>query len=365
MKKTLASLLLVLLTFAGCLELDAQDITMRYDEANDRIDIHVVYRGLFAEGGQGSDRDPLAKAIKDLANVRETGEAVFWCNWPFSLDLTSEQPPPVQAMLAHVDIENGTLFTDMQGRLCGTQFVRIREAKAFVQKLNLALELWAQAQLVSGTPEPGGRHTWDADTKDLLREFLRSGEKMIALEPGRIEFRLPLSAKDHAWLRARIEKHFADHMPSEVVRRVGVKAFRDGGGDAMNTSIQQQTVNVPGEELKGELRRSASYRFFWDNEISYVREPELTRIAFGVHGNKELAIKKASDGLYHPALLEKLRADGEKIEDGVPDQELVRRFDAFCKRDAVLPPKVAALRAGGDKGKVGEKKEERKDGGGK
>ena len=50
MKKTFAALLFVLFAFTGCLEFDAQDITIRYDEAADRIDIHVVYRGLFAEG---------------------------------------------------------------------------------------------------------------------------------------------------------------------------------------------------------------------------------------------------------------------------------------------------------------------------
>jgi hypothetical protein len=73
---------------------------------------------------------------------------------------------------------------------------------------------------------------------------------------------------------------------------------------------------------------------------------ERTRVSFGVAGDRDLRIVKASEGLYHPALLDKLRANGETIEDGLPEQELVRRFDAFGKRDAVLPPKVAALRKG-------------------
>ena len=108
------AVLLLCLTLPGCLEVDGQEITIRRDEAADRIDVHVVHRGLFAENGQGSSNDPLAKAVKDLADVRAGGEVVFWCNWPVTFDLTREYPAPAQALLAHVDVENGGLFTDHQ-----------------------------------------------------------------------------------------------------------------------------------------------------------------------------------------------------------------------------------------------------------
>jgi hypothetical protein len=344
MKKTLAALLFVLFALTGCLEFDAQDVTIRYDEAKDRIDIELVYRGLYAEGGND---DPLGKAVKDLAAARDRGEVAFWCNWPFSFDLTRDYAAPVKAMLAHVDVENGSLFTDPQGVLCGQQFVRIRDAKAFVQKLNTLLDLFVQQQLLGGTNGHGGKHMWDADTKDLVREFGRAGEKLLVVEPGRLEVRLPMSAKDHAWLRTQIEAHFLDNMPREVVRSLGVAARRAGGGDVVDTSVADSSVTVPGEQLRNELRRSASYRFFWDNELTLLREPELSRLSFGVRGEKELRIVKSTDGLYHPLLLNKLRETGETIEDGLPDQELARRFEAFGKREAVLPPKVAALRSGG------------------
>ena len=64
-----------------------------------------------------------------------------------------------------------------------------------------------------------GKHLLDDDTQDLVREFLRGGEKMFVLEPGRIELRLPFSAKDHQWLKQQIEEHFFDNMPREVLRR--------------------------------------------------------------------------------------------------------------------------------------------------
>mgnify|MGYP003644900321 CR=1 FL=1 len=40
----------------------------------------------------------------------------------------------------------------------------------------------------------------------------------------------------------------------------------------------------------------------------------------------------------------KLRADKFQIEDGLPAQELFRRFNEFQARDAKLPTKLAAKR---------------------
>lgn len=336
--------LLLCLVLAGCLEVDGQEITIRRDEAADRIDIHVVHRGLFAENGQGSSNDPMAKAVKDLADVRAGGEVVFWCNWPMTFDLTREYPAPVQAMLANVDVENGGLFTDPQGLLCGHQFVRIRNATAFVKQLNTLLELWVQTQLLGGTPGRGGRHQWDDDTKEAVREFLRSGEKLLVVETGRIEVRLPLSPRDHAWFKNQLERLVLDGVPREMLRRRRTADHRAAGGDPTDTSFVDGAVTVPGEQVRDDLLRAPTNRFLWDNEFGWQREPELTRVSLGVAGG-DLRVVKASEGLYHPALLNKLRENGESIEDGVPDQELARRFEAFQKRDAVLPPKVAELRA--------------------
>ena len=83
-----------------------------------------------------------------------------------------------------------------------------------------------------------------------------------------------------------------------------------------------------------------------DHEWSLVRTAERTTIVLGTGESPEMRLRKASDGLYHDALLKKLREADESIEDGLPDQELERRFVAFRGRDAVLPPKVAELRAG-------------------
>ncbi|HEX5050966.1 MAG TPA: hypothetical protein VFZ65_04270 [Planctomycetota bacterium] len=336
-----------LLLCGGCLEFDAQDITVRYDAKADRIDALLVYRGLFAESGNGSGDKPLDKAIKDLADARQTGEFVFWNNWPLRVDLTNERPAPVMALMAHIDVENGGLFTDPHGVLCAYQFVRVREARAFLQKVNLLFEVGLQARLASGWNAYGPAHTFDDDTKDMVREFLRSGEKLLTLEPGRLEVRLPCSAKDHAWLKGQLEQHFVLNAPREMLRRAATAARRSGGGDVTDTSVAEGAVDLRGGELRDAVRQCPSVRFFWDNDWSLQRDPELTTVGLGVRGAAELCVHKASEGLYHDSLLKALREKGETIEDGLPEQELARRFEAFRGRDAVLPPKLAERRGAG------------------
>lgn len=336
---------------AGCLEFDAQEITIRHDPKADRIDMLFVYRGLFVESGNGSSDKPVEKALKDLEKVLQNGEFLFWCNWPFGIDPTGDQKPPVAALLAHVDVENGALFTDPKGVLCGYQFVRIREAKAFVEKLNTMLELAAQAGLAAGIDG----HRLDGDTRELLREFQRGGEKMLVVEPGRIALQLPCSTKDHRWLKQQFEQRFLDNAPREMGRRVGVAKLRASGEDSTVTNVQQQSVELTGDQLKDSLRQSASFRFFWDNDFTIARSQELTTIGLGTAGDPELRIQKASDGLYHDSLHKALRERGDRIEEGLPDQELDRRFEAFRGRDAVLPAMLAEKRRTSGAEKTGGK----------
>lgn len=345
MRRLLVAALVLLLAFAGCLELDGQEVTLRYDVAADRIDVLLVYRGLFVENDGRTEEDPLTKALKDLADARETGEFVLWNNWPLTFDLTKDYAAPRAALAEHVDVENGSLFTDPQGVLCAYQFVRIRDAKAFVQKVNTLLELAIQAGLAGGwRGGDGEQHRLDDDTRDSARDFLRDGQKMLTVEPGRVALRLPLSAKDHAWLKKQLDRHFLDNMPREIVQRHAVAERRGAGESVTDTSVTAASVAIGGGELEAAIARAPSYRFFWDNDFSIERTQELTTIGLGVVGDPELHVTKAPSGLYHPKLLEALRERKEPIEDGVPDQEIARRFEAFHGRDAVLPPKLAAKR---------------------
>lgn len=335
--------LLLSTTLAGCLELDGQQITVRFDPAADRIDLHVVHRGLFAEGKAERGRDPLARALADLDEVRATGKVALWSNFPFVFDptRTGEQ---AAALLAYVDVENGGLFTDADGVLCGHQLVRIRGATAFVRQANGLLAAELRALFAS---DRDGRHRFDDESRARLDAFLQDGGELLAIGDGRIEVRLPLSARDHAWLMAQFEERLLEQMTAEAARRVAVAEHRAAGGPASDTGVDVAATRMAPRDLANGLRRAPSWRFFWDNDVDRVRAPGLTTIGVGVRGQPELRLVKASDGLWHPALLEALRARGEKIEAGVDDEQLAAHFAAFRERDPVLPPKLAELRAPG------------------
>ncbi|MFN6192906.1 MAG: hypothetical protein ACK5BN_03675 [Planctomycetota bacterium] len=331
-----------LLLLAACLEFDGQDVSLRYDEAADRIDLHLVYRGLDAGGGA----DAVDKALQQLTDARRDGTFALWQNWPFQFAIPRNNELALQTLLAHVDVENGGLFTDPTGALCAHQFVRIRDAKAFVQQVNTLLDVWVAGELANGTKVGSDRHRWDADTRDLVREFARSGQHLVALRQGSIELRLPLSAHDHAWLRASVFRNFAEAAGEEALRSAVVAERRAEGGAPAETTVAASAKAAWTQRAAGErVAATAAMRFLASNEWSVAREPERTRITFGVAGQRDLALTKAADGLYHPQLLAALREGNAAIEDNVPDQELARRFDAFTQRAAVLPPAVATVRA--------------------
>ena len=84
-------LCLLFLLFPGCLEFDGQEVTMRYDAEADRIDLLIVYRGVFYESGS-SDND-MTKAFKEYDEVMAKGTSFFWSNWPLEVDLTETGTP--------------------------------------------------------------------------------------------------------------------------------------------------------------------------------------------------------------------------------------------------------------------------------
>ncbi len=341
MKKLLGSALSLLLAVCGgCLEFDAQEIVMRYDSEADRIDCLVVYRGIFVEVGSNTNETAMRSAFADLEKVLDHGQCFFWCNWPAALDPTKTKGD-IAPFLSHVEVENGKLFTDPEGRLHGYQFVRIVRAKEFLKKLNMALGLAYQAAFVVGA----GDVEFDPDTKENAIEFSRTGEPPLTVEAGRIQLRVPCSAPDFRKLLRELEDHMLRNEPSNALHRVVLEKRKAEGDSDLEVKRDERVATLDVEQLRDLMRKMPGMRFFWDNDFTVERTEELQTIGIGVEGSSELRVLKASDGRYSDNFLKALRERGHEIEDGIPDQEIQRRFDEFLQRDAVLPDGLKAARA--------------------
>ena len=127
---------LPLLLLTACLEFEQQELHLRYDAEADRMDVLFVYRGLYAAESNPmpvrDGRSPIDKALSDLEKVREHGAFAFKSPMNFRVDPVEEAEK--DWVSKHIDVEYGGLFTDPKGRLCGYQFVRIRDFGAFVPR---------------------------------------------------------------------------------------------------------------------------------------------------------------------------------------------------------------------------------------
>jgi len=307
----------LLLLLAGCLEFDGQEITIVHDAKADRIDVHVVCRGFRATREMSKRRDPVVEAAADLETMRRRGIVHLFGSWPLAFD-----PVKGDALFpelgGRVDVETGPLFTDAEELLCSQQFVRIRDARAFVDGVDAVIRKGLQERFATSEVQRDQLQL-DDDSLRAIDAYCRSGERFVLVEPGRIELRLPLSDRDHVRLKEQLVGALAEDLAGEL-------AARDAKG------------------RREAVRRATVVRLLVSNEFSVVREPQLTRLAIGVKGADHLRLSKPLGSRRDPALRDHLIANGATLE-RLADDELERRFAAFRTRDAVLAPDLAAARA--------------------
>lgn len=345
MRRRLPLLLLPFLVLAACLEFDAQEVVLHYDAKRDRLDLLIVYRDLFIEGSP-TDAN-IKQSLDQLADARRTGEFAFWSNWPFATDPTDVQGPAA-ALVRHVDVENGGLFTDPGGRLNAYQFVRVRDVEGFLKKLNTAFAVLLRTRILGRKLEPGA-HEIDEETTDLLTDILRGREDAISLVGTVLRARIPCSDRDHRWLKRYLEDRLLTNYRAEMFRHRVRQLQEDDILPKPETGEEEPEVDpaqvaIPIQAFEDMTRQSPSWRFFWDNDITFERSEGLTVIAVGLPHVEENRIHKAPEGRYDDRLLKLLRERNETIEESVPIQEIERRFADFHDREAHLPPALAEIR---------------------
>ena len=309
------------LVLASCLEFEQQELHLRYDADQDRMDVLLVYRGLYAAKSnpmQVQDGKSLIdEAFSDLEKAREHGAFAFQSPMNFRVDPVEEAEE--DWVRRHIDVEHGGLFTDPKGRLCGYQFVRVRDFRAFLPKFDEA-----QRMLLFSLfgPAVDAENGWPEAATQRFADYIEQGNALIKADGCCFEARLPIREQDHAPVKRFVigdsEQKPADAAPAQqpAAGPRPVKRGRSGAAPPPSPSPNPLTVR---------------------------RDGDVTIVRYGTPGSAAMRVD-VQCGKGDTELLDELRRLDEAIEVGVPDQALLRRFAEFGKRDAVLPPALAKLR---------------------
>ena len=312
---------LPLLLLTACLEFEQQELHLRYDASADRMDVLLVYRGLYAsEGNHGipvKTQNPLARALSDFKQAREHGAFAFRSSSNFKVDPVDEAESGWVS--EHIDVEHGGLFTDPKGRLCGYQFVRVRDFRAFLPKFDEAHRMLLFSLFGQAVDEENG---WPEAAKQRFLNYMEQGNALVTADGCCFEVRLPIREQDN-----------------DPVKRF---VIGDSEKKPAEAAPAQQQVAGP-KPVKRRRSGAASPPSSSPNPLTVRREDDVTIVRYGTPGAAAMRVD-VECGKGNTELLDELRKLDETIEVGVPDQALLRRFAAFGERDAVLPPALAKLR---------------------
>ncbi|MBI5773785.1 MAG: hypothetical protein HZA89_08590 [Verrucomicrobia bacterium] len=152
---------LLLAAFTGCLEFEEQTLAYRHDAQTDTLRIFQDYHGIFG----GDQADGLSRDEQEqLRSVLTTPRTFFFANWIFEINhaalreqLNRLRDPEkrreekfseegivrleqfFKTLLANSKIENGPLYLDAKGRLCGAQFVTLTKISEVLRTANAVI----------------------------------------------------------------------------------------------------------------------------------------------------------------------------------------------------------------------------------
>lgn len=292
---------------SSCVNFDGQTVRMHIDESKDRIDALFLYRGLHSSAADTS------QALEQLEEVRDGARwFAFLSNWPFMIHVDNivehERDPTYPAsnlgldlVDESVEVRNGELWVDGEGRLNAYQLVRLRNLSAVVAAANAAmLEALRRPE---GLEEFVSERLDDPETVALLRAAIDRGDAFIGIDGQAVTYTLP--ASDEGW--TAVKRWLLD----------GLRGALDEHGDDSNA-------------VEDAARRSnAMVEFLAVNEWSIEREPDRIVFVIGARHADELRLVTPTVGLEGTGLAGALRDRGWAIDPHADDSGAHRAYEAF------------------------------------
>jgi len=286
--KTFFKLLLGLclgLSFTSCIEFENQEIVYHHDEEKDEIRMTLRYEGIFGnlkKSGQfvSYQKTPEDKAtpeklnqlqIEQLASVLNEKQAFFFSNWIFEYkqvtlkemlkdepkDNTFGQPEKdlIEALLKNVEIENVGFYKDKDGRLCGTQTLRLSNASKVISQANRVLgrQLKARIPEMRKAIENKAKNSFTPETIDLIEKKTQTDFPFIQVEGNLITVTLIMTEPD----QQRISKSTLTDLPQ---------------GTRIEFQDEALLVKIGGKDAQEGKLTKKCFEGYLPNGLNHVRE---------------------------------------------------------------------------------------------
>ena len=246
MKSRVSIALLCVLSccLTGCLEFERQTMSFRYDSATDTLYIFQDYQGIFGAEDPARLTEP---EREQMASVMQQERTFFFGNWITEynrkLFLEKQQTPKgeldsdqayeaslralLDVALANIKVENVGFYLNRENRLCGAQYLTIKNTSKLVAALNHTLRHFARLE--------GNKWETTKRARRLLYAFADSDQDALRLDGNRVEIRWPVTEEDYG--------KFKDRTPQGA-------AFRESGGELTYTNgVIVLTLGKPDSKL--------------------------------------------------------------------------------------------------------------------
>jgi hypothetical protein len=287
----------------GCLEFDGQEIRLRYDSKKDRLDVLLIYRGVYVEDS-GPPRPSEKSAAEQQLDALLEGKrwVALLSNFPFVWNFDSEeaaQDPFVSPFVRNVSVENGRFFRDAEGRISAWQIAHVERVSDVLGEVNAAFLRYL------GDPESfeEARRALvleDAESERLLRRALQNKRPFFLRRGGAFVFSVPASAEGYGALVAAILRGFAEQVE------------RDRPGAAEPSKELSETDLVIG--------------FLSSLEISFIRSGDATEFVLGNPEKLEQVFRMPARGRYRENLAPLLEERNVPIATDVTLDHIRRTF---------------------------------------
>ena len=290
-KAACAGLLLTcLFILSSCVDFDGQEIHIRYDHHQDRLDALIIYRGLCA-----SD-DDTQKALEQLAEVYAKHRFFILDNWlgEFDIDaLATSERKFERALSQQVTIRSSPIWLDGEGRPCGYQLVRITKVSMLLDEANteFAKYLLTEEGLKNFVPDE-----MDPDSLKLLRDAATRRYRFFAFHGSAFTFSFPVSD-------------------------VGARLFRLRLLQAARETIGQDKESKGADQLAEVLAR---------NDLGVERVGNLLTFTLGNRDCPKILVEIPSKGVYKENLVKAMESQQWKFDKEGSIAAARRAFVDFC-----------------------------------